>query len=871
MPRSYQAFSYSPGARALEPRVLNRMADEVMYLSPGFYVTLTDRRKALHFAQLQGMLRRGTPVRLAIIEALNNGYRGDRSAFIAEMVAKFDAKEVAIRHWLKTLEQEGFLLTSDPSPLFASEPLEHEGVVGDQTVAIAMPVNLLSQGGKFLWFDHDGTLLLALSMAEVRAVSCFTEPATVEASKQFYREQQFPGALDDSQLDALVSRLAGAGVFSVPLHINESMEKTMFGTVDLEEVLALVDARVAAHDERVADSGKTLVPVVPVNIDKGMAPASLGLVMAYAMEYEGAKLQDRYDFVPMFLSDEARLLARAETASIFIFSNYLWTVEQNLKLSAAVKAVNPNSITIHGGPSTPSYEKDCGQFFDENPHVDIAVRGEGEWTFADILDKVDVSSANRDALLDCPGITFRSSNGYARTPDRDRIADLNTIPSPYLKGLFDEFGSVRAGAVIESNRGCPYGCTFCDWGSATLSKVRRFDMDRVYAELEWSAKHQIEDASIADANFGMLERDVDIALKIAELRKTYGFPRSVPINYAKNQVRYLRKIIEIFADVDILTEGLVSLQSMDETTLKVIDRSNIKIDKYHEISDEFRRAKLPLAADIMMGLPGSTRVSFSSDLQKCADMDIRVRANKTTLLPNSPMNAPAYREEHGIVAKAGEILMEAASYTREDWEEMDDLRMAYYLFDVYGVLRYVARFVRRETGMGEVAFYDRVRSVVGQNPKAWPVISSTLKTLEGYMAPPGSWALFVEEVGKFLVSELELADDSAMRTALLVQHAHLPAPDRKFPTVLELEHDYTAWQDTLFAAREAGHRDSWEQHIPRLTEFGPSTLVIEDPSEVCRQDIGKPKVVLDMHLHTWELESPVARPRLGALEHEQSA
>lgn len=847
------------------------MADEVMYLSPGFYVTLTDRRKALHFAQLQGMLRRGTPVRLAMVEILNDGYAGNIETLVAQMVEQYDAQEQAIRHWLKVMEREGHLVTSPPTLHFATEPVGTLGSVGEDTVAIAMPVNLLTQGGKFLWFDHDGTLLLALTMAEVRAVSCFTEPTTIAAGKQFYKEQVFPNALNDAQLDALIARIAGAGIFTAPLPVNEAMEKTMFGTVDLDEVLALVDARVAAHDEKVADAGKLLVPVIPVNLDKGMAPASLGLVMGYAMEYENARLQERYDFVPMFLSDEARLLARAETASVFIFSNYLWTVEQNLKVSAAVKAVNPNSITIHGGPSTPSYEKDCEQFFDENPHVDIAVRGEGEWTFADILDKIDVNVSDRDMLLDCPGITFRSSNGYARTPDRDRIADLNTIPSPYLMGLFDEFGSVRAGAVIESNRGCPYGCTFCDWGSATLSKVRRFDMDRVFAELEWSAKHQIEDASIADANFGMLERDVDIALKIADLRRTYGFPRSVPINYAKNQVRYLRKIIEIFADVDILTEGLVSLQSMDETTLKVIDRSNIKIDKYHEISDEFRRAKLPLAADIMMGLPGSTRASFSNDLQKCADMDIRVRANKTTLLPNSPMNAPGYREEHGIVAKAGEILMEAASYTREDWEQMDHLRMAYYLFDVYGVLRYVARFVRRETGMGEVAFYDRVRSLASEDPKSWPIISTTLRTLEGYMAPPGSWALFVDEVKGFLVNELGLADDSALRTALLVQHAHLPSPDRKFPKTLELEHDYTAWQDALFAAREAGHRDCWEQHIPRLAEFGPSTLVIEDPSEVCRQDIGKPKVVLDMHLHTWELESPVARPRLGALEHEQTA
>ena len=706
---------------------------------------------------------------------------------------------------------------------------------------------------------------MELTLAEVRAVSVFAEAITVETARNIYLEKQYPDAMNSSQFDELISRMAGADVFMAPLHIDNSMEKNLFGNVDYDEVQALVDARVAAHDEKIADSGKDLVPVIPVNMDKGMAPASLGLVTAYAMEYEGGKLRERYDFVPMFLADEARIVERAATPGVFIFSNYLWTVDTNLKLSAAIKAVNPSNITIHGGPSTPSYEKDCEMFFADNPHVDVAVRGEGEHTFADLLDKLDIHTADLSVLENVPGISFRASHSVVRNGDRDRIADLNTIPSPYLMGLFDEFGSVRAGAIIESNRGCPYGCTFCDWGSATLSKVRRFDLDRVYAELEWSAKHQIEDASIADANFGMLERDVDIALKIADLRKTYGFPRSVPINYAKNQVRYLRQIIEIFAKVNILTEGLVSLQSMDETTLKVIDRSNIKLEKYHEVAREFRRAKLPLAADIMMGLPGSTRTSFSTDLQKCADMDIRVRANKTTLLPNSPMNEPGYRKEHGIVAKPGEILMEAASYTRKDWEEMDQLRLAYYLFDVYGLLRYVARYVRRETGMGEVAFYDKVRSDASRHPDDWPVISKTLKTLEGYMAPPGSWSLFIAEIGRYLIEGLELTDDSALRTALAVQHAHLPAPDRTFPTVLELEHDYAAWQDLLLIAREEGHRDDWQDHVPRLCEFGPATLVIEDPSEVCQRDIGKAKVVLDLHLHTWELESPVARPRLGAL------
>lgn len=838
------------------------MTTQTTYLAPGFFVTLGDKRQAFLFAQLDGRLRRATPARLDAIDHLNRGFEGDLDELIVE-VSRFSGQRPAIKHFLEALQAAGHLTSTLPTARFAEIPAEVPGTVMAGEVTIATPVSLLTQAGQYLWYDHQGTLLLRLSLPELIALTIFSEPIDVESGRTMYLAQNNIDGLDAGEFDALLARMAGAGLLIPPRPRDNFEETPLFGTVNPVEVQALVDARVAAHDEKMADAGREMVQVVPVNTGSGMAPASLGVVMAYAIAYEGGKLGDRFDFIPMFLTDEERLIERAAMPGVFLFSNYIWSVEENLRLSAAVKARNPANITVHGGPSTPSYVHDCEKFFAENPHVDVAVRGEGELTFSDMLDHLDTANTqNLDVLKDVAGLSYRTVDGLHRTADRERITDLNTIPSPFLMGLFDEFGSVKAAAIIETNRGCPYGCTFCDWGSATLSRVRKFNLDRVFEELEWCAKHHIEDASIADANFGMLERDVSITEKIAELRGTYGYPRTVSINYAKNQVKYLRQIIEIMSAAEILAEGVVSLQTMDETTLKVIDRSNIKLDKYNELSTEFRRANLPLAADIMMGMPGSTPAAFSSDLQKCTDRDIRVRANATQLLPNSPMNEPSYREEHGIVALPGEIVKQAATYTREQWGEMDDLRMAYYLLDSYGILRYVARYVRRETGMGEVAFYDQLQSEVARHPSDWPTIGIALRTLESYMAPPGSWGLFIAEVRRFVVERLGVTDDSGLRTALAVQLAHLPAAGRAFPYVLELEHDYVAWQDVLLNTREEGRREDWQDCIPRLSEFGPATLTIDDPNEICRRDVGKPKYFLDYNLRTWELDSPVARPRL---------
>ena len=783
---------------------------------------------------------------------------------VAEVADDFDIPCGRLNHFLQVMASADWLVNSEPAGRFNGIPSEVAGIVAEGRVTFAAPVGLLSQGGNYLWHDHQGDLVATLSMPEILATITFANPITVDDAWQHYCAQGFWATLTRLQFDSLLSRLAGAGLLVSAVAEDDYKPARLLGAVDKDQIQALVDARLIAHDEKVAALDKDLVPVVPINVQPGTAPVSLAMVIGYAMEYEGGRLQEKYDFVPMFFTDDSRAIERASTTGIFLFSNYVWNYEENLAISAAVKAVNPNNITIHGGPSTPKYEPDAKVFFDEHPHIDITVRGEGEATLADLLDNLDLAtSRDLDTLAEVPGLTYRTINGLTRTSDRERIADINTIPSPFLMGLLDDFGSVKAAAVIETNRGCPYGCTFCDWGSATLSKVRKYDLDRVYKELEWCAVHKIKEASIADANYGMLERDVQITEKIAELRQTYGYPGTVNINYAKNQVKYLRQIIEIMASANILAEGVVSLQTTDEQTLKIIARSNIKLEKYNELSTEFRQAGLPLAADIMMGLPGATPGAFMTDLQTCTDRDIRVRANPTQLLPNSPMNAPDYRKEHGIVALPGETLMETASYTREEWYRMDGLRMAYYLLDTYGLLRYVGRFMRRETGLREVEFYDSVRAAVTDDPAQWPVITATLNTLEGYMAPPGSWAFFIDEVHRFVVTHLKVADDSALRTALAVQLAHLPSPGRHFPHVLELEHDYAAWQEALFTAREGGHREDWETRIPRLAEFGPASLLISDHNQVCCRDIGGSKYALDMNLRTWELDSPVSRARLS--------
>ena len=124
--------------------------------------------------------------------------------------------------------------------------------------------------------------------------------------------------------------------------------------------------------------------------------------------------------------------------------------------------------------------------------------------------------------------------------------------------------------------------------------------------------------------------------------------------------------------------------------------------------------------------------------------------------------------------------------------------------------------------------------------------------------------MFIDEVHRYLTSRLGITDDSALQTVLQVQLGHLPAADREFPLVFALAHDYVAWQDAVLAAREDGHRADWETVVAPLRSYPEAELKISDPNDICHTDVGKPMGVLAFALRSWELDSPAARPRLGA-------
>lgn len=398
-----------------------------------------------------------------------------------------------------------------------------------------------------------------------------------------------------------------------------------------------------------------------------------------------------------------------------------------------------------------------------------------------------------------------------------------------------------------------------------MSRVRSFPLERVFAELEWIARHDVGTLFIADANFGMLPRDLEIARYIADLKVRLGAPRAVLVSFAKNQTLRAAEIVKTWIDAGIATEGSVALQTTSDETLHNINRKNIRVERYDELTEEFRKLGLPLAVDLMLGLPGSTVDALAADLQKCIDGELTARIYPTVVLPNSPMNSPEYRAENRIRVDASGIVVEAASFDDADYASMLRLRRIYRTCDHFGVLRHVARWAQHDCGIPAVDLYRAIDEAVSSQPTAWPNLHWMARHFAHFTVPPPDWDGFLDEARRLLVGRFDVAESPELTTVLAVQRAHLPSPRAEFPRRVELDHDYVGWFDSIYSSERADHPHRL------LGEFGRGVLVVDDPRGICASDLS---AHMRLHPHPdvdsvmlnefwiaddWELASPVMR------------
>ena len=461
-------------------------------------------------------------------------------------------------------------------------------------------------------------------------------------------------------------------------------------------------------------------------------PIASGLLRAFAET--NPDIKSNYEFMPFqyHMDSAANILAnyaKYEEPSVAGFSLSMWNEQLNLVVAAEVKRRWPDCLIVFGGPHVPQHPQ---EYFKQYPFVDVAVRAEGEEAMSKILLR-NLESRNFEGLT---GVSWRNADGVCirNEVNSHQPKDLDMYPSPYLEGLFDDImreasaAGVSMQAIIETNRGCPFPCSFCYWGQGGLSRKYRFHgIERVFKEIEWAAQHKIRYLFNADSNFGMHKRDEEIAQLLIDTKKKYGFPEKFRTCFGKNADERIFMIASKLHDADLEKGITLAIQSNTPEVLKNINRQNIKMEAYRFLQTKFNERGVPVYTELILGLPGENMETWKAGIENLlqAGLKNQLFVYLCQVFPNTEMHDPEYQKRFGIqthrielneihgairtedlTTEYEDIIIKTDAMTTEMWKKMVMLSWMTMVFHSLKIGFFAMLYVVKRHGQSYVDFIN---------------------------------------------------------------------------------------------------------------------------------------------------------------------
>lgn len=305
------------------------------------------------------------------------------------------------------------------------------------------------------------------------------------------------------------------------------------------------------------------------------------------------------------------------------FSAYIWSFAAFVAVTRRLRAMGSRAAIVFGGPSARPQMFELPPYADAADMVDALVLGEGEWTFA-ALARLPVLA--REGFAAVPGVAVRTRGGWHTAPERESGADMDDLPSPLRMGLVPTGRTV----ALESFRGCPMSCSFCQWGKMSAPD-RVFSQEYLTRELTALRELQVPTVNLVDSGINLNSR---------------AFRNLVA---AEREAGYLREH-RLFASVyptELGDEHLAFLGSIRRPGLDVGIQS-FNQEALHSVHRPFRESRFArviealcgiaeVEVEIILGLPGDSPAAFRRTLERALELPCRVRIFHCLVLPEALM------------------------------------------------------------------------------------------------------------------------------------------------------------------------------------------------------------------------------------------
>jgi radical SAM superfamily enzyme YgiQ (UPF0313 family) len=380
-------------------------------------------------------------------------------------------------------------------------------------------------------------------------------------------------------------------------------------------------------------------------------PLNVGFVAAYASKVFGPQVDIQ---IFKYVDDLEQAIEQAPP-DILGMSNYPWNFSLGMEFFRMAKTLSPQTICVMGGPNIPLEDEGRVDFIKRNELIDFYAYLEGEEAFSALITRAIETGLDREKMKSEPidGFIHRmGGDEVMKGIMLPRRRALDEIPSPYLTGFMDKFFDGKLSPMMETNRGCPFSCTFCHEGNQLISKVNFFSIERVKEELDYIAAAVkrapilISNLTFADPNFAMYERDIEIVEHIAEIQDRQNWPRSIFASTGKNKKE---RIAQALRRLKGSMSMWMSVQSMDPVVLKEIHRDNISTSQMMSLAGVYQELGLPTFSELILGLPGDSYERHVKSLSEVLEAGINVVEVYTCMLLNgTQLNTAFSRATHKI-------------------------------------------------------------------------------------------------------------------------------------------------------------------------------------------------------------------------------
>lgn len=454
-------------------------------------------------------------------------------------------------------------------------------------------------------------------------------------------------------------------------------------------------------------------------------PYAVGTIIAYCNKHLCNKNDYSFSDIIFTRKKQEDVLEQIKNPYIVAFSCNVWNIEYNKALAKAIKVQYPDAIIIFGGHNVSESEN----ILETEEYVDILIYGEGEITFCRLLENL---SENR--LSSVKNIAYRNGKETFVTP-REYYFDMSDFPSPYTTGVFDSIINENPKtdflAVLETNRGCPYNCAYCDWCAG--HKIRFFPMNKILDEIRWLSENKISYCFCADSNFGMFPRDYDIAMALIDSKKRTGYPEIFRPCYEKNSAERVFQICSAFNEAKMDKGATFAYQTLSSEALQNIGRKNLTLEHFSSFMQMYNQANIPTYSELILGLPGETLHSFCTGICRLIEngQHNSISVYHCEVLPNSDLASAEFIDKFNIeVAKVefnhihskikedeqiqeySYIVRSTNTMSRDDWVTANLFSICVQCFHSLGILRCFALYLYNEKIMSYYEFYSKLFSYI---------------------------------------------------------------------------------------------------------------------------------------------------------------